>query len=82
MLELHKLENQNCKSHVMKKITSGRRPRMIFLSQVICNFDFPMRGVRATQLYDCAIIKSSENFHSSWPLIRKIHEIYLASVGK
>ena len=32
--------------------------------------------------YDFAIIKSSENFHSSQPLIRKIHEIYLASVGK
>ena len=82
LMEPHKLENQNCKSHVMKKITSGWRPRMIFLSQVICNFDFPMCGVRATLLYDCAIIKSLENFHNSWPLIKKIREIYLAIVGK
>ena len=49
---------------------------------MICNFDFTMRGVRASLLYDCAIIKSSEKFHSSLPLMRKIHEIYLASDGK
>ena len=30
--------------------------RDFFLSQVICNFDFPTREVPATILYDCAII--------------------------
>ena len=39
-----------------KKSQVAKGHMWFFLSQVICNFDFPMREVPATILYDCAII--------------------------